>query len=316
MRPVPKRLGYAARTAAATRTAPLRSTPPTMFSGTRSRSSYVACSRTRAAMLSIIVPPCCDACLLASLRPLALAVTVASRRREDRHPDHRRHGGDDGRAESRDGARWPSRTARSSAVGPSSEIDGKYAAKTVIRAGGHAVVPGFVNAHTHVPMMLFRGIADDRELMDWLHELHLPGRGEERRPRVREVGDAARGRGDDPLRHDDVHRHVLLRVATSRARRRRAGLRGVLGETMIDFPGAGQQDVGRRRWRTCASTSSEWKGDRLHHARARAARAVHGLERASAAGAAHWPPSSARRSSSTSPRQRTSCSRWPRSRTA
>src|SRR5512134_148943 len=47
------------------------------------------------------------------------------------------------------------------AVGASSEIDEKYAAKTVIRAGGHAVVPGFVNAHTHAPMVLFRGIADD-----------------------------------------------------------------------------------------------------------------------------------------------------------
>src|ERR1051325_111849 len=52
------------------------------------------------------------------------------------------------------------------AVGPSSEIDRQYSAKTVIQAGGMAVVPGFVNAHTHVPMTLFRGIADDRDLMD------------------------------------------------------------------------------------------------------------------------------------------------------
>src|SRR5258705_1243494 len=59
-------------------------------------------------------------------------------------------------------------------VGPSAEIDGKYAAKTVIRAGGMAVVPGFVNTHTHVPMVLFRGIADDRELMDWLTNFIFP----------------------------------------------------------------------------------------------------------------------------------------------
>src|SRR5215218_6235322 len=54
------------------------------------------------------------------------------------------------------------------AVGTSSDIDRNYTAATVIKAGGHAVVPGFVNAHTHVPMTLFRGIADDRDLMDWL----------------------------------------------------------------------------------------------------------------------------------------------------
>ncbi|MBV9496090.1 MAG: amidohydrolase family protein, partial [Acidobacteria bacterium] len=60
------------------------------------------------------------------------------------------------------------------AVGPSSEIDKQYTAKTVINAKGMAITPGFVNAHTHVPMVLFRGIADDRELMDWLHNFIFP----------------------------------------------------------------------------------------------------------------------------------------------
>ena len=35
-------------------------------------------------------------------------------------------------------------------------------------ATGRIVLPGLVNTHTHVPMTLFRGIADDMELMDWL----------------------------------------------------------------------------------------------------------------------------------------------------
>src|SRR5687768_2319392 len=60
------------------------------------------------------------------------------------------------------------------AVGPSREIDSKYTAKTVIRAGGMAVTPGFVNAHTHVPMVLFRGIADDLDLMEWLQNYIFP----------------------------------------------------------------------------------------------------------------------------------------------
>src|SRR5207244_625559 len=50
----------------------------------------------------------------------------------------------------------------------------QYTGKTVIDATGMAVTPGFVNTHTHVPMTLFRGIADDRELMDWLRNFIFP----------------------------------------------------------------------------------------------------------------------------------------------
>jgi len=42
------------------------------------------------------------------------------------------------------------------------------AADTVIDAKGKVVSPGFVNLHTHSPMGLFRGLADDLPLMDWL----------------------------------------------------------------------------------------------------------------------------------------------------
>src|SRR5215216_5995000 len=59
-------------------------------------------------------------------------------------------------------------------VGPSADADGRYTAKQTIRAGGMAVTPGFVNAHTHAPMVLFRGIADDRDLMDWLTNYIFP----------------------------------------------------------------------------------------------------------------------------------------------
>jgi 5-methylthioadenosine/S-adenosylhomocysteine deaminase len=33
---------------------------------------------------------------------------------------------------------------------------------------GHLVTPGFINAHGHAAMTLLRGIADDREMVDWL----------------------------------------------------------------------------------------------------------------------------------------------------
>jgi len=41
-------------------------------------------------------------------------------------------------------------------------------AKEQITLSSHALLPGFVNAHTHVAMSLLRGIADDLPLMDWL----------------------------------------------------------------------------------------------------------------------------------------------------
>jgi 5-methylthioadenosine/S-adenosylhomocysteine deaminase len=54
-------------------------------------------------------------------------------------------------------------------VGPDVE---PAATDEVIDAGGMALVPGFVNAHTHAGMTLFRGFADDLPLMEWL-ERHI-----------------------------------------------------------------------------------------------------------------------------------------------
>ena len=42
--------------------------------------------------------------------------------------------------------------------------------ETVIDGGGKLVLPGFVNAHTHLPMVLVRGLADDLLLRVWLEE--------------------------------------------------------------------------------------------------------------------------------------------------
>ena len=98
------------------------------------------------------------------------------------------------------------------AVGPAADLSRRYTAAKTIDATGRIVMPGLVNTHTHVPMTLLRGVADDVELMVWLTTVHL-ARGE--RPRHdREfvtLGHAARGLGDDPHRHHHLRRHVLLR---------------------------------------------------------------------------------------------------------
>lgn len=54
------------------------------------------------------------------------------------------------------------------AILPSETATQNYSAKTVEHYPTHAITPGFVNAHTHVPMNYFRGLADDLALMNWL----------------------------------------------------------------------------------------------------------------------------------------------------
>lgn len=51
---------------------------------------------------------------------------------------------------------------------PSEQTAAKYAAKAVFERKSHVLMPGLINTHTHTPMNLFRGLADDLELMDWL----------------------------------------------------------------------------------------------------------------------------------------------------
>jgi len=49
-----------------------------------------------------------------------------------------------------------------------------YQAQKTLDAKGGIILPGLVNGHTHVPMSLFRGIADDLPLMEWLNNYIFP----------------------------------------------------------------------------------------------------------------------------------------------
>jgi 5-methylthioadenosine/S-adenosylhomocysteine deaminase len=60
------------------------------------------------------------------------------------------------------------------AVGPSNELAQLYTGAEVLDASGHIVMPGLVNAHTHCATSLFRGLADDRPLKDWLERYIWP----------------------------------------------------------------------------------------------------------------------------------------------
>src|SRR5688500_16593314 len=60
------------------------------------------------------------------------------------------------------------------AVGYEDEIKNKYSAQETINCSGKVLMPGLINAHTHVPMTLLRGLADDLRLDVWLMGYMMP----------------------------------------------------------------------------------------------------------------------------------------------
>ena len=60
------------------------------------------------------------------------------------------------------------------AVGPAATLLAEYDSQSVVDCSGKALIPGLVNAHTHVPMTLLRGLADDLRLDVWLMGFMMP----------------------------------------------------------------------------------------------------------------------------------------------
>ncbi len=59
-------------------------------------------------------------------------------------------------------------------IGENSELISKFTAKEVIDCNGMILMPGLINAHTHVPMTLLRGLSDDLRLDVWLLGYMMP----------------------------------------------------------------------------------------------------------------------------------------------
>ena len=57
---------------------------------------------------------------------------------------------------------------------PSGEIEQNYFAAQHLRRTDHAIIPGFINAHTHAAMSLLRGAAEDKPLFSWLNDVVWP----------------------------------------------------------------------------------------------------------------------------------------------
>src|SRR6266545_3967429 len=61
------------------------------------------------------------------------------------------------------------------AVGSSRDIIRMYTAAHRVDAGGKLIIPGLINGHTHIPMTLFRGLADDLDLQDCFRGIRACG---------------------------------------------------------------------------------------------------------------------------------------------
>ena len=121
------------------------------------------------------------------------------------------------------------------AIGPRADIEARYTSRQKVAATGKVITPGLINGHTHVPMVLFRGLADDLDLQEWLTKYIFPAEAKnvtEEFVRVgARLGLAEMIRGGTTTYCDMYYFEDAIADETAKA-----GVRGVLGETIIDFP--------------------------------------------------------------------------------
>lgn len=121
------------------------------------------------------------------------------------------------------------------AVGAAADLRRRYSARQTVNAAGRLIIPGLINGHTHVPMVLFRGLADDLDLQEWLTKYIFPAEAknvtEEFVRAGTRLGLAEMIRGGTTTYCDMYYFEDAIAEETAKA-----GVRGVLGETVIDFP--------------------------------------------------------------------------------
>src|SRR3989449_4484428 len=121
------------------------------------------------------------------------------------------------------------------AVGPRAEVEAKYASSQTIDARGKLVLPGFINGHTHVPMTLFRGLHDDVTLNDWLYKYIFPA--EAKNVNEEFVRWGTRLAAAEQIRSGVTTFADMYYFEDAVAEETKAaGMRSVLGETLITFP--------------------------------------------------------------------------------
>jgi 5-methylthioadenosine/S-adenosylhomocysteine deaminase len=147
------------------------------------------------------------------------------------------------------------------AVGASAELAAQYDAVKIVDARGAIIMPGLINGHAHAAMSLFRGVADDLSLDDWLKKYIFPA---EARNVTEDfvvwgtrLGILEMLRGGITTYADMYYFEDAVARVT-----KEAGMRGVLGETIIDFPAPDNKTVAQALEYT-QKFIDHWKGDAL-----------------------------------------------------
>jgi len=150
------------------------------------------------------------------------------------------------------------------AVGSRREIESKYASGQTIDAHGNLVMPGLINGHTHMPMTLFRGLHDDVTLDDWLRKYIFPA--EAKNVTEEFVRWGTRLAAAEQIRFGVTTFADMYYFEDAVAEETKAaGMRGVLGETWIDFPAPDNKNEAAMMSYTEAFLK-KWQGDPLIHA--------------------------------------------------
>jgi 5-methylthioadenosine/S-adenosylhomocysteine deaminase len=150
------------------------------------------------------------------------------------------------------------------AVGSRAELESKYTAPQTIDARGHIILPGFINGHTHVPMTLLRGLHDDVTLNDWLYKYIFPA--EAKNVNEDFVRWGTRLAAAEQIRSGVTTFADMYYFEDAEAEETKAaGMRGVLGETILDFPAPDNKSVAEMLAYT-ENFLKRWQGDPLIHA--------------------------------------------------
>jgi 5-methylthioadenosine/S-adenosylhomocysteine deaminase len=137
-------------------------------------------------------------------------------------------------------------------------------ARRSIDAKGKLIIPGLINGHTHIPMVLMRGLIDDVTLDDWLRKYIFPA--EAKNVTEDFVRWGSRLALAEMIRSGTTTFADMYYFEDAEAEETKAaGLRGFLGETWIDFPAPDNKTNSEMAAYT-EQFLKKWQGDSLIHA--------------------------------------------------
>ncbi len=150
------------------------------------------------------------------------------------------------------------------AVGSRASVEAKYSSAQAVNAGGKLVLPGLINGHTHVPMTLLRGLKDDVTLEEWLTKFIFPAEARNVNEEFVRWGTrlaaAEQIRGGITTFADMYYFEDAIAEET-----KAAGMRAVLGETILDFPAPDNKN-NPAMLEYAEKFLKRWQGDQLIHA--------------------------------------------------